>query len=312
MANVDPFADMPPPTANAAPDASADPFADMPAPAPSPVTDVLNRFGSWAGGELAAGGKLAARVPVNILGGMGDIAQTGGHAIDEAILNRTGPDYFKNHPWITALEPGLAGHTPSPPSIAESAIKGSPIEMDPDAGPVMRFADTALPFAASVLIPGGEAGRVVEAAGGLNKAAEIARIGLGLGADYGLSKAGASVGQQYGGEGGALVGSLLGGAARPIAARAGGEVLRAGVAAPGAGDTFNAMTSPEGPNTLPTFGQVAGNEGMKFEKAVGSIPPFSWPINAARATAESGIADSVARGTGIVGDRAPSLDSGQL
>lgn len=264
-------------------------------------------WGDWALSNLAEGGKLAARVPLNILGGMGDIAQTGGHAIDEAILNRTGPDYFKSHPWVTALEPGLAGHTASPPSIAGQAIKDAGVEMAPDAGLPMRFADTALPLAASVFIPGGGASRIAEAAGGLNKAAEAVRIAGGLGADYGLSRAGGAIGQEYGGEGGALVGSLLGGGARPAAARAGGEALRSGAAAPNAGDVFDAMKSPEGPNTLPTFGQVAGDEGMKVEKAVGAIPPLSWPINAARSSAEGGIADSVAQGTSIVGDRAPSL-----
>ena len=101
--------------------------------------------------------------------------------------------------------------------------------------------------------------------------------------------------------------AVVGGGVRPIVARTGGAALRAGAAAPNAGDVFDAMKSPEGPNTLPTFGQVANNEGMKVEKAVGSVPPLSWPVNAARGGAEAGIADLVAQGAAVVGDRAPSL-----
>jgi hypothetical protein len=265
-------------------------------------------WGDWALSNLMAGGKLAARVPVNVVGGIDDLAQAGGHAIDEAILNRTGGDWFnQNAPWVTKLEPGLAGHTAAPPSIAEAAIKGSSIEMDPNAGMAMRTADVALPFAASVFIPGGGASRVAEAAGGLNKAAEAARILGGLGIDYEASKEGASIGQQYGGEGGKLLGSLIGGGIRPVAARVAGAGLRLGAAAPDAGDVFDAMKDPEGPNTLPTFGQVAGNQGMQVEKALGSIPPLSWPINAARSVGEQGIAGSVAQGISKVGDRASSL-----
>ena len=299
------------PTTGAAPPAAA-PTLNAPAPAPAAqghfVPDPQPQgWADWVLSNLKEGAKLAARGPLNIVGGAGDIAQTGGHAIDEAILNRTGPDYFKNHPWVTALEPGLAGHTPSPSSIAGQAIKDAGVEIAPNAGLPMRFADIALPLAASVFIPGGGASRIAEAAGGLNKAAEAVRIGSGLAADYGLSKAGGAIGQEYGGEGGALVGQLFGGGIRPITARVGGATLRAGAAAPNAGDIFDAMKSPEGPNTLPTFGQVANNEGMKVEKAVGSVPPLSWPVNAARGGAEAGIADSVAQGAGIVGDRAPSL-----
>jgi hypothetical protein len=185
--------------------------------------------------------------------------------------------------------------------------------MDPDSGVAMRVADATLP----VLLSGwqGKLARIAETPGTIPKLAEIGGHVVGAGADVGLQTVGGMAGDYIGGPQGAFIGSLFGGSLRPGGQAGLGWIGRKGLrqereelqpsGAPGlpsSQDVFDAMTSPEGPNTFPSFSQVTNETGKRLEKGVGSFP-IDFGVGAARDAAEQGIQRSINTGTGIVGDR---------
>jgi hypothetical protein len=193
--------------------------------------------------------------------------------------------------------------TDRPPIPSQAIIKGigdvagAPLELGPNASLPMRVADYALPF--FVAGGGNAASRIGEAKGLVNKAAEFLGYGTGAAADAALTYGGSQLGQNYiGGPEGALIGSLFGGGARPIAQRTLANMGRniPELTSPSASQIFDASMNPQGPNVLPTFGQIAGPGGKQFEKAVGSIPILRSGVNAARAASEQGINQSIAAG----------------
>ena len=88
------------------------------------------------------------------------------------------------------------------------------IQMDPNAGPAMRFADAALPM----LLSGGRStlDRMAEAPGFIPKVVEAGGHVLGAGTDLGLQTLGGMAGNYLiGGPEGQFGGSLIGGSLRP-------------------------------------------------------------------------------------------------
>jgi hypothetical protein len=219
----------------------------------------------------------------------------------------SGGSLFPQHP----LPDNVGG--PDAPLPSQALINDLGIQMDPDAGVVMRGADFALP----ALTTGwrGKMARVAEAPGAIPKLAEIAGHVGGSLADLGLQTAGGAAGNYIGGPQGAFIGSLLGGSVRPGGQAGLGWLGRRGLrqsaeppepsGAPGlpsSEQVFDAMMNPEGPNTFPAFGQVTNETGKRLEKGVGSFP-IDFGVGAARDAAEQGIQRSINTGTGIVGDR---------
>jgi hypothetical protein len=222
---------------------------------------------------------------------------------------------------ITSPQPQLVDNDgkpiggPDTPPPTQDLINSLGIQMDPDAGLPMRAADFALP----ALTTGwrGKMARVAEAPGFVPKVAEIAGHVGGSLADLGLQTAGGAVGNYIGGPEGAFVGSLFGGSLRPGAQQVLGWAARrpqvfgqqreepepsGAPGLPSSQDVFDAMMSPEGPNTFPSFGQVTNVTGKRLEKGVGSFP-IDFGVGAAQKNAEEGIQRSINTGTGMVGDR---------
>jgi hypothetical protein len=256
---------------------------------------------------------LGARTGIRVLGGLPNLAAT---------LAQSGPGLLSASADQVSAETGgnYSGDEQKklmPPvkpmwEPSEAIIKGvgnvigTPLELGPDASPAMKVADFALPFLAAGAP--GAAGRIGEASGLVNKAAEGLGYVGGAGIDAGLSYLGGQLGDEYiGGPQGAFIGSLIGGGTRPAVQRGFGWVGQKAIADPNAGMIFDAMKNPAGPNTMPTFGQVSGPSGKQFEKAVGSVPILRSGVTAARENAEQGIQNSVATGVGEVGDRPPNL-----
>jgi hypothetical protein len=223
----------------------------------------------------------------------------------------TGGGFFTQHPLLDNEGKPIGGPDTPPPT--QALINDLGVQMDPDAGPVMRLADFALP----ALTTGwrGKMARIAEAPGFVPKVAEIAGHVGGSLADLGLQTAGGAVGNYIGGPEGAFVGSLFGGSLRPGGQAGLGWLARRGLrqereepepsGAPGlpsSQDVFDAMMNPEGPNTFPAFGQVTNETGKRLEKGVGSFP-IDFGVGAARENAQEGIQRSINTGTGMVGNR---------
>lgn len=302
--------------------AAATPDAPVQAPAPSatplriiptdengqPITPW--RTQPWAQ-NIAAGAALGARTGIRVLSGIPNLA---------AALAQSGPGLLSASADQVSAETGgnysgdeqkKAMPVVKPMVIPSEAIihgisgaTGKPLEMAPDAGMPMRVADFGAPF----FLAGapGAVSRIGEAAGGVNKVAEGLGYLTGAGTDAGLSYLGGQLGQRYGGDAGGFAGSMFGGAFRPVVQRGFGWGAQKVVADPNAGQIFDAMTNPAGPNTMPAFGQVSGPSGKQFEKSVGSVPIIRSGVNAARTNAEEGIQQSVATGVGEVGNREPN------
>jgi hypothetical protein len=252
-----------------------------------------------------AAGKLVGRTGVRLATGLPNLLVGGSEAIAAGLeklgvpLEPTPTLYDNNGQQLTG--PGA----PAQPMPSEDIINKLHLQIDPNAGVAMKAADYVLPFLAS----GGRNafGRVSEARGFVNKTAEGLGYLTGAGLDAAGTYGGSLAGDYLGGPFGAFVGSLMGGGVRPLVQRGAGYTGQKIYGAPEGGDVFDAMTSEQGPNVLPTFGQVTGNKGKQTEKAFGSIPILRSGVNAARNAAEQGIADSVATGVGELGGRAPSL-----
>lgn len=285
------------PVQSAAPITAPRSIFDDPPPTPNAASTLWQNYG-------APGLKLAGRTGVRAGMAPFDLtvagAQALGNVTDRLGLTTPTPTLLDNNG-----QPLTGPNAPSQPLPSQSIINSLGVGIDKEAGPVMRTADYALPFLAT----GGRsaAGRIAEAPGLFNKTAEGLGYLTGGGIDAALSYLGGKAGEYIGGPTGAFVGSFAGGGVRPAGQRGVGIVGQKMVAAPDAGQTFKAMTDPQGPNTLPTFGQLSGSSGKQFEKSVGSAPLLRSGVNAARENAEAGIARSVATGVGEVGDREPSL-----
>ena len=255
--------------------------------------------------------KLAARVPIHIAAAPVDLG------LDVAKLIGAGADKLG----ITSPQPTLVDRDgkviggPDAPPFSQQAIDAAGVTMDPDAGLPMRIADAALPM----LFSGGRAkmARIAEAPGTIPKLAEIAGHVGGAGADLGLQTLGGMAGDYIGGPQGAFVGSLFGGSLRPGGQAALGWGARrpqvfgqrreepepsGAPGLPSSQEVFDAMMNPEGPNTMPSFGQVTNETGKRLEKGVGSFP-IDFGVGAAQKNANEGIQRSINTGTGMVGNR---------
>jgi hypothetical protein len=313
------------------PDTTAPPAAPDAPPSVAPKlvpTDESGRaippgWADWALGNAEAGGKLLGRTGVRVGMGLPNLLVGGSQAIGAGAeklgvpLVQT-PELGPLDTWLNKLGiPENAGNlydngqqltgpgAPVRPLPSEGIINAAGLQIDPHAGRAMKVADFALPFVAS----GGRSalGRIGEAEGIANKTAEGVGYLTGAGLDAAGTYAGSELGDYIGGPFGAFLGSLVGGGVRPAVQRGFGYTGQKTIGSPEGGDVFDAMTNPQGPNTLPTMGQVSGDTGKRLEKALGSVPVFNWGINAARDAAEGGMARSVASGIGEVGDRSPSL-----
>lgn len=276
-------------------------FDDPPAP-PSAMQSIWDNYAK-------PGLKLAARVPAHIALSPMDLG------IGAAKLIGAGADKLG----VTSPQPTLVDTDgkviggPGTPPPSQDLINSLGIKMDPDSGVAMRIADATLPVLASGWQ--GKLARIAETPGTIPKLAEIGGHVVGAGADLGLQTLGGMAGDYIGGPQGAFVGSLLGGSVRPGGQAGLGWLGRKGLqqrreetepsGAPGlpsSQDVFDAMTSPEGPNTFPSFGQVTNETGKRVEKGVGSFP-IDFGVGAARDNAEGGIQRSINTGTGLVGNR---------
>lgn len=250
--------------------------------------------------------KLAARAGIHAATAPLDLTVAGGEALG-GLAKRLGAPLEPTPTLLDTNGQPLTGpDAPARPLPSQEVINNAGVQIDPNAGTAMKVADFVLPFLAS----GGRsaAGRIAEAPGLVNKAAEGLGYLTGGATDAGLSYLGSQLGGQYiGGTEGALIGSLFGGGVRPVTQRGFGYGGEKTIADPNAPQIFDAMTDPAGPNTMPTFGQVSGSSGKQFEKSVGSVPILRSGVNAARENAEQGIRQSVATGVGEVGDRTPNL-----
>jgi hypothetical protein len=319
---------------------------DAKAPAPTPKTGTTPDGGTGSGNNLQfipdpvpegwggwalrnaeagaeAGGKLLARTGVRLATALPNLLVGGSQAIGAGAeklgvpLVQT-PELGPLDTWLSKL--GIPEHTgnlydngqqltgqgaPAQPMPSEDLINKLHLQMDPNASTAMKVADYVAPFVLGGLRGG--VNRVSEASGLVNKTAQGLGYLTGAGLDAAGNYVGSDIGQYIGGPTGAFVGSLFGGGVRPLVQRGVGYAGQKTYGAPEGGDVFDAMTSQQGPNAFPTFGQVTGNEGKQFEKGVGSIPILKSGVQAARDTAEQGMANSVATGVSELGDRAPSL-----
>jgi hypothetical protein len=301
-----------------------------PAPAPAPAA---GDSGAGVGAPAATGGHFVADpTPPSMLGAAWeDYAKPGLKLAGRTVIRRAlqpldlGIETAKligagaDKLGITSPQPQLVDNDGKPigdrPPPTQDLINSLGIEMDPDAGPAMRAADFALP----ALTTGwrGKMARVAEAPGFVPKVAEIVGHVGGSLTDLGLQTAGGAVGDYIGGPQGAFVGSLFGGSLRPGGQQALGWLARrpqvfgqqreapepsGAPGLPSSQDVFDAMMSPEGPNTFPSFGQVTNETGKRLEKGVESFP-IDFGVGAARQNANEGIQRSINTGTGMVGNR---------
>jgi hypothetical protein len=272
---------------------------DDPVPQPGLVQGLWDNYGK-------PGLKLAARTGIHVAAAPFDLAVAGSEALG-GLAKRVGVPLAPEPTLLDNNGQPLTGPgAPPRPLPSQELINNAGVQIDPNAGTAMKVADYVLPFLAS----GGRnaVSRIAEAPGVVNKTAEGLGYLTGGLADAGLSYEGGQLGEQYiGGPEGAFVGSLFGGGVRPAVQRGFGYGAQKTVADPDAPQIFDAMINEAGPNTMPTFGQVSGQSGKQFEKAVGSVPILRSGVNAARENAEEGIRQSVATGVGEVGDRTPNL-----
>ena len=206
---TNPFADMPPATANNA----ANPFADMPPP-------------GWrstpAAQDTAAGAALGARSGIRALTAPFDLLAN--------IVQGFGSPTAANIGMLeaSASDPSLVNEAPAtePHSVwtpSEAAIKGFGIGLSPDASPAMQTADQILPW----LIPtGNQFTRINEAAGPFNKIMTGARSELGNATDWFLSDEGQQYAREHGwGPVAQAIAGVVGGSARHVASATAGKTM---------------------------------------------------------------------------------------
>ena len=190
---------------------------------------------------------LAARVGLHGLMWPYDLTVGGGEALG-GLLKRAGVPVGPTPPPLLDTN----GQPLSQAMPSQGLINDVPgIQMDPNAGPAMRFADAALPM----LLSGGRSklARIAEAPGFVPKVVETGGHVLGAGADLGLQTLGGWAGEKLiGGPEGSFIGSLLGGTVRPAAQQglAFTHRLAAGQNEPGqptGGDVFHCNDEPARP-----------------------------------------------------------------
>ena len=235
---------------------------------------------------------LPGRVGARVVGAVPNLVATvlqSGPALQRAsadqVAAETGGNY-SGDAQAAAAPPVTAPWLPS-----EAVIKALGIEMDPNASPAMKTADTLLPW----LVPtGNQLTRVQEAAGPFNKVMTGLRSGAGAVADWALSDAAQQYAQEHGfGPVAQTIAGIVGGGVRtPVTRLVSTQAPR--LANPDAPETFDVnkkLLPPEGSTVsiVPPFKDVADpNSSVASILSGASAIPFSGTGQASAVKAQTG------------------------
>jgi hypothetical protein len=278
--------------AAAATGAAAGPWNDYaPAPAQGGADEVPGNIGHDSS-NLNAFGKLIGRTGIRMVGApLADLPSLG---------------------YRLATGQGLAGWTPP----TERLINAAGLQMDPNAGTLMRAADVVAPFinpfglgeavAEAPALGAGLAGRLASTAATRVGGAAASAIGSQLGAE--------AARQLDLGDTGQVIGSMLGGMAPQGLEYGAGRWLHSqaapgGVSGPSAQE---AMDAAQRLGIQPTVGMV-GNPVLRFiEKTIGNVPFLGAGTSRARTAVEEGAVNTLNQAGADISSRpttAPTVET---
>jgi hypothetical protein len=247
-------------------------------------------------GDAEAGGKLLGRSAIRYALAPADLLVSGMRALGKE---------FDRVPGLTASQPQLIDTNgqsiggPNPPLPSEAAIQDAsklvPLQIDPNAGPAMKFADIVAPIVLS-------AGRSA-----LSSAPSVASLPLAFTKELAKQGGSAAVGTGAGALAQAAGADDL---ATLIASLAGGGAVLQGVQAYGTHRIANRYSADDAAQTLtdakdldvePTFSMLAGPEGKMIEANLAANPIAGGGVKARQAQVQDTLNNRISQEAGDVG-----------